>query len=212
MPISLMPLPYGTAALAPALSAETLAFHHGQHHRGYIDKTNAATAGGPLAEAPLEAIIAAARVDNPKLFNAAAQSWNHGFYWASLTPQPTTPDAALHAAIERDFGSLAALTATMARHGADHFASGWVWLASHEGQLVIAETHDGDTLADGGTGGDLVPLLVIDLWEHAYYLDHQNRRPDYLAGVIDTALNWTFAAENLARGTAWTYPSDSPAA
>lgn len=202
MPVSLMPLPYGTDALAPAISAETLAVHHGKHHKGYVDKTNAATADGPLADAPLEAIVAAARIDQPKLFNNAAQSWNHGFYWASLNPAGGAPAGELRMAIERDFGSVEALKAELAQRGADHFASGWVWLASANGRLAVLETHDGDTLADQSA----VPLLVIDLWEHAYYLDRQNVRPDYLKAVIDDRLNWDFAAENLARGTAWTYP------
>lgn len=207
MPVSLMPLPYGSDALAPAISAATLEVHHGRHHKGYVDKTNAATAGGPLADAPLETIIAAARSDDRALFNNAAQSWNHGFYWASLSPRRTTPDHALAEAITRDFGGLGALAHELAQRGAGHFASGWVWLASRDGRLSVEETHDGDTLADSG----LNPLLVIDLWEHAYYLDRQNLRPDYLKAVIDDLLNWDFAAENLARGTAWTYPASDAA-
>lgn len=207
MPVSLMPLPYGSDALAPAISAATLEVHHGKHHKGYVDKTNAATAGGPLADAPLETIIPAARSDDRALFNNAAQSWNHGFYWASLGPRRTTPDRALAEAITRDFGGLGALAHELAQRGAGHFASGWVWLASRDGRLSVEETHDGDTLADSA----LNPLLVIDLWEHAYYLDRQNLRPDYLKAVIDDLLNWDFAAENLARGTAWTYPA-SPSA
>lgn len=203
MPISLMPLPYGQDALAPAISAATLEVHHGKHHQAYVDKTNAATAGGPLENAPLEEIVAAARRDNPKLFNNAAQSWNHGFYWASLAPGGSRPAGNLLAAITRDFGSLDALTAELASRGADHFASGWVWLAEQDGKLVVAETHDGDTLADGAAN----PLLVIDLWEHAYYLDRKNVRPAYLKAVLDEVLNWDFAAENLARGSRWTYPA-----
>jgi len=203
MPVSLMPLPYADDALAPVISAETLGLHHGQHHRGYVDKTNAAIAGGPLADAPLEAIVAAARDDDPGLFNNAAQSWNHGFYWASLTPVPTEPEGALRAAIARDFGSVEALRDGLAGRGAGHFASGWAWLESRDGQLRLTETHDGDTLADRGAN----PLLVIDLWEHAYYVDHRNRRAAYLKGVIGERLNWAFAAQNLARGTCWTYPA-----
>ncbi len=202
MPISLMPLPYGPDALAPAISAATLEVHHGKHHKAYIDKTNAAIAGGELAEAPLEGVVAAARGTDAKLFNNAAQSWNHGFYWASLSPQRTAPCGALLAAIERDFGGAEELMGELATRGADHFASGWVWLAAKGGRLKVAETHDADTLADGAAN----PLLVIDLWEHAYYLDRKNARPDYLKAVLGEVLNWDFAAENFARGSCWSYP------
>ena len=207
MPISLMPLPYGADELSPAISAATLEVHHGKHHKGYVDKTNAAIEGGPLASASLEGIIVDARKSDPKLFNNAAQTWNHGFYWASLTPAKTAPDGDLLAAIERDFGSLDALVEQLAKRGADHFASGWVWLAASGGKLAVEETHDADTLADGGADGGANPLLVIDLWEHAYYLDRKNLRPDYLKAVLGEVLNWKFAAENFARGTAWIYPA-----
>ncbi len=203
MPITLTPLPYGTDALAPAISAATLEVHHGKHHRAYVDKTNAATAGTDLENASLEQIVAAARAGNPKLFNNAAQSWNHSFYWASLSPVRSAPEGDLLAAIERDFGSVDALVSELASRGADHFASGWVWLAEEGGKLIVAETHDGDTLADGKAN----PLLVIDLWEHAYYLDRKNARPEYLKVVLEELLNWGFAAENLARGSRWTYPA-----
>jgi len=203
MPISLMPLPYGTDALAPAISADTLEVHHGKHHKAYVDKTNAAIAGGALDGSSLEEVVAAARGTDAKLFNNAAQSWNHGFYWASLSPQGAAPEGELLAAIERDFGSLDALVMQMSGRGADHFASGWVWLADEGGTLKVVETHDADTLADGAAN----PLLVIDLWEHAYYLDHKNLRPEYLKAVLGEVLNWGFAAENLARGSRWTYPA-----
>ena len=203
MPISLMPLPYGSDALAPAISADTLEVHHGKHHKAYVDKTNAAIAGGALEGSSLDEVVAAARGTDAKLFNNAAQSWNHGFYWASLSPQGAAPEGELLAAIERDFGSLDALVMQMSGRGADHFASGWVWLADEGGTLKVVETHDADTLADGAAN----PLLVIDLWEHAYYLDHKNLRPEYLKAVLGEVLNWGFAAENLARGSRWTYPA-----
>jgi len=203
MSISLMPLPYATDALAPAISADTLETHHGQHHKAYVDKTNAAIAGGPLADAPLERIVAEARVGNPGLFNNAAQSWNHGFYWASLSPKASQPGGDLATAIERSFGSTDQLLEGLAARGASHFASGWVWLASDNGALTVEETHDADTLADRGP----IPLLVIDLWEHAYYLDRKNVRPDYLTAVLGELINWDFAAENLGREGRWTYPA-----
>ena len=195
-------LPSASKALDPAISARTLSFHHGKHHKAYIDKTNAAIEGTDLADKSMEDVIAAARGSNQGLFNNAAQSWNHGFYWYSLTGSKTAPAGDLAAKIDEAFGSLDALKQKLADAGAGHFASGWVWLAEKGGKLTLEETHDADTLADG----DANPLLVIDLWEHAYYLDHQNARPSYLKAVIDNHLNWDFAAENLARGSAWTYP------
>ena len=202
MSFQLIDLPFASEALEPAISARTLSFHHGKHHKAYIDKTNAAIEGTDLADKSMEDVIAAARGSNQGLFNNAAQSWNHGFYWYSLTGSKTAPAGDLAAKIDEAFGSLDALKQKLADAGAGHFASGWVWLAEKGGKLTLEETHDADTLADG----DANPLLVIDLWEHAYYLDHQNARPSYLKAVIDNHLNWDFAAENLARGCAWTYP------
>jgi Fe-Mn family superoxide dismutase len=201
----LIPLPYDSEALAPAISAETLSFHHGKHHKAYIDKTNAAIEGTDLAGADLETVIAKARGSNQGLFNNAAQSWNHGFYWHSLAPRSGRPAGELLRWIETAFGSVENLEKELAARGTGHFSNGWVWLASKGGTLSIEETHDGDTLADR----EALPLLTIDLWEHAYYLDHQNLRPNYLEQVIREKLNWDFAAENLARGSAWKYPAHS---
>lgn len=203
MPFELMPLPFDKDALAPAISAETFGYHHGKHHKAYVDKTNAAVEGTDLAGADLETVIARARGSNKGLFNNAAQSWNHGFYWNSLSPEAQDPAGDLAAKIDAAFGSLADLKAKLVERGTGHFSNGWVWLADKGGTLSIEETHDGDTLADQ----DAVPLLTIDLWEHAYYLDHQNLRPDYLKQVVEGHLNWSFAADNLARGTAWKYPA-----
>ncbi len=202
MAIVLSPLPFASDALAPAISASTLQTHHGKHHKAYVDKTNAALEGGELAGASLEYVIETARANgNASLFNNAAQAWNHGFYWHSLSPQAQEPQGRLATAIEQSFGSLDALKQELANQGAAHFASGWVWLAEAEGKLTVVQTHDAETMADGGRN----PLLVIDLWEHAYYLDHQNLRPEYLKQVIDRHLNWQFAAENLERVSRWTY-------
>ncbi len=201
MAFALLPLPFDSEALAPAITAETLDFHHGRHHRSYIGKVNAAIAGTQLDSQSLEQVIAAARGSDPGLFNNAAQSWNHGFYWHSLAASSNGPSGDLAAAIDESFGSLGELLEQLKLRGAAHFGSGWVWLAEKHGKLSIEETHDADTLADSGFN----PLLVIDLWEHAYYLDHQNARPAYLAAVIEDQLNWDFAADNFARGSAWTY-------
>lgn len=203
MAFQLIDLPYGSQDLAPAISSETLAFHHGKHHKAYIDKTNIAIEGGVLAGKPLEAVITAARSSNPGLFNHAAQSWNHGFYWYSLCCKTRTPSGDLAAMIDADFGSLDGLKEKLADAGGGHFGSGWVWLVENNGVLSLVETHDGDTLADN----DGNPLLTIDVWEHAYYLDHQNARRAYLKAVIEGHMNWGFAAENLARGSNWVYPA-----
>ena len=202
MAFKLIDLPYADDTLAPAVSAETLSFHHGKHHKAYIDKTNAAIEGTDLADKPLEDVVAAARGSNQGLFNNAAQSWNHGFYWHSMAPDGGSPSDELASMIDDAFGSLDDLKGKLAERGAGHFASGWVWLAEKGGKLSLEETHDGDTLADS----DFNPLLTIDVWEHAYYLDHQNKRPDYLDKVINEKLNWGFASDNLARGETWKYP------
>ena len=202
MAFELIDLPYEDTALEPAVSAKTLSFHHGKHHKAYIDKTNAAIEGGDLADKSLEDVIAAARGSNAGLFNNSAQSWNHGFYWHSMAAEETGASDELKSMIDDAFGSTDGLKEKLAERGAGHFASGWVWLAVKGGKLSIEETHDGDTLADQG---EFNPLHVIDLWEHAYYLDHQNARPAYL-DAVNGKLNWKFASENLARGTTWKYP------
>lgn len=197
MAFSLPALPYADTALEPAVSAETLSFHHGKHHQAYIDKTNDAVDG----DQSLEEVIADARGSNQGLFNNSAQSWNHAFYWHSMAAESTAPSDELAAKIDSAFGSMDELKGQLAARGLGHFASGWVWLAEKDGKLSIEETHDGDTLADS----DFNPLLTIDVWEHAYYLDHQNKRPAYLDAVINGKLNWAFASENLARGTTWKF-------
>ena len=203
MSISLMPLPYDSEAIAPAITAETFSYHHGKHHQAYVDKTNSAIEGTDHEGKPLEDIISAARGSDQGLFNNSAQVWNHGFYWHSLSPESTGPSGELAALIEDSFGSLDELKEQLKSKGAGHFASGWVWLMEKDGKLSVEDSHDAETMADQGGN----PLLVIDLWEHAYYLDHQNARPKYLEAVVDGHLNWGFAADNLARGSAWTYPN-----
>lgn len=202
MAFKLIDLPYPDSALEPAISANTLSFHHGKHHNAYVTKTNDAIEGTAHADAALEDIVSAARDSNQGLFNNAAQSWNHAFYWHSMAGSETAPSDELKAKIDEAFGSVDELKAQLKARGAGHFASGWVWLAEKDGKLSIEETHDGDTLVDS----DFNPLLTIDVWEHAYYLDHQNARPAYLDAVVDGKLNWAFASENLARGSTWTYP------
>jgi Fe-Mn family superoxide dismutase len=204
MSFKLIELPYKDTALEPAVSSETLSYHHGKHHQAYVDKTNGAIEGTAHADKSLEEIVSAARGSNQGLFNNAAQSWNHGFYWHSMAEAETAPSDKLKTMIESAFGSVDELKSKLKEHGAGHFASGWVWLAEKGGTLTIEETHDGDTLADHD---GVNPLLVVDVWEHAYYLDHQNKRPAYLDAVVGSKLNWAFASENLERGETWVYPN-----
>lgn len=203
MSISLLPLPYAQDALAPHISKQTLEFHHGKHHQAYVDKTNAAIEGTDLAGASLEDIVKAAKdKGNAGLFNNSAQVWNHGFYWHSLSPEKTAPGGNLEAAIKNDFGSLDQLKAALKDEAVGHFASGWAWLVVDGGKLRVISTHDAETALTQNVN----PLVTIDVWEHAYYIDVQNRRPDYVGGVLDNLINWKFASENFDRGSAWTYP------
>jgi Fe-Mn family superoxide dismutase len=205
MTISLISLPYPTDALAPHISRRTLELHHGAHHKGYVDKTNKAVAGTELADRELNDIVKAAR-GQPKLFNPASQAWNHGFYWNSLTPERSQPDDRLREAIDRDFGSMEQLEQKLAEEAVAHFASGWVWLVADDDKLGVVSTDDAHSPFSDGSSN---PRLTIDVWEHAYYLDVQNKRADYVKAVIDHCLNWDFASENHARGRAWRYPADA---
>jgi Fe-Mn family superoxide dismutase len=199
--IALPPLPYALDALEPVISARTLATHHGKHHKIYVDKLNKAITGTALAGLPLETIIrrtadVKAKVD---VFNNAAQAWNHSFYWRSLRPDGGgTPPAALQARIRRDFGSLASLRKELAAAATGQFGSGWAWLVLDRGKLAVVKTGN----ADLPLVHNQQALLTIDVWEHAYYLDYQQRREDYANAVIDKLLNWEFAAENYGRGGA----------
>lgn len=203
MTIKLPDLPYQQTALAPHISAETLALHQGKHHKGYVDKTNALTKDTSLEGEPLEAIIRAAAETDDKLFNQASQAWNHGFYWPSMTPEKTMPATGLLTAIEAAFGTLKSLQDELAKAATEHFGSGWAWLLAKGDKLSIEATHDaGSPLLKSSR-----PLLVIDVWEHAYYLDHQNEREAYAKAVSGELLNWEFASENFARDECWTYPA-----
>lgn len=205
MSISLMALPYPHNALEPVISAATLEVHHGKHHQAYVTKTNTLAAERQLGTSDLETIIRWAVSNQDKaLFSQAAQVWNHGFYWLSLSPDQSAPSGELAARIDQAFGSKDALVLQLAEAAVGHFASGWAWLiAGADGTLSIQTTHDAGTLlVEHGT-----PLLTIDVWEHAYYLDRKNDRKAYVEAVLDRTINWDFAAANLARGQVWTYPA-----
>jgi Fe-Mn family superoxide dismutase len=184
MPIDLPHLPYEFDALEPFISARTLQTHHGKHHRAYVDKTNALI--GPSRET-LEQVILRAAGDSSKkaLFNNAAQAWNHAFYWKSLRPAGAAAAPPAFAKLAEELRAAAIA----------HFGSGWAWLVRDYAGLSVVTTANADTPFIHGQ----TPLLVIDVWEHAYYLDHQERRAAYVSGVVDHLLNWEFAAANLAR-------------
>lgn len=189
-------LPYAANALEPHISAETFSFHHGKHHAAYVTKMNAAIEGKPEADLSLEELVRKAADDgNQSLFNNAAQTWNHTFFWNSMSPDGGgAPTGDLADRIDRDFGSLEGFKSAFAEAGAGQFGSGWAWLVVKGGRLEIRKTLNAETpLTEDG----VVPLLTMDVWEHAYYLDFQNRRPDYISAFLDSLINWDFAAANL---------------
>lgn len=192
----LAPLPYADNALEPVISAHTLSFHYGKHHKAYVDNLNKLVAGTPFAGQSLEQIITetSGKADKAGIFNNAAQIWNHMFYWHSLSPNGGgEPPSVLKQKIEAAFGSVDNCKQELANAAVTQFGSGWAWLAQDGDKLVITKT----TNADSPLTGNLRPLLTVDVWEHAYYLDYQNRRPDYVKAVLDKLINWEFAAANL---------------
>ncbi len=195
-PFTLPPLPYADNALEPAISARTIGFHYGKHHQGYVNNLNKLVAGTPLADQPLEAVVkATATPDQTVIFNNAAQVWNHTFYWNSLRPKGGgKPSGALAEMIDKSFGGFEQFKAEFAKAAASQFGSGWAWLVKDGDKLAVVKTGNADTPLVHGQK----PLLTIDVWEHAYYLDYQNRRADYVSAVLDTLINWDFAAQNLA--------------
>jgi Fe-Mn family superoxide dismutase len=195
-PLVLPPLPYGEDALAPVISANTVSFHYGKHHKGYLDNLNKLIAGTEYADLPLEKIViaTAGNADKTAIFNNAAQTWNHSFYWQCLRPKGgEEPPPALKQKIVAAFGSVDACRKELATAATTQFGSGWAWLVLEGDKLKVMKSANAETpLAKG-----MKPLLTIDVWEHAYYLDYQNRRADYVNAVLDRLLNWEFAARNL---------------
>ena len=196
--IELPPLPYPDNALAPDISSNTLSFHHGKHHKAYVDNTNKMIAGTELADLPLEKVVlaVAGKPDKAGLFNNSAQVWNHSFYWKSMRPKGGgAPSGKLKEKIESDLGGLENFRKEFANAGVTQFGSGWAWLVLDGGKLKCVKTPNAETpLTTAAT-----PLLTMDVWEHAYYLDWQNRRPDYITAFLERLINWEFAAENLAK-------------
>ncbi len=199
MSFTLPNLPYAKDALAPHISANTLDFHHGKHHATYVKNLNGLVEGTDLENASLEEVIQSVAGDASKggIFNNAAQIWNHTFYWHSMKPQGGgKPSGALAAKIEKDFGSYDDFVAQFKKAGATQFGSGWAWLVVEGGKLKILKTANAETPL---TQSGVTPLMTCDVWEHAYYLDFQNRRPDYLSTFLEHLVNWDFAAENLSK-------------
>ncbi len=201
MPHTLAPLPYSHGALAPHISERTLSFHYDKHHAGYVKRVNAAVAGTPDENLPLEQLVLQA--ESGSLFNNAAQALNHAFYWQSMSPDGGgDPTGDLAAAITKDFGSADGWREQFSAGAAGNFAAGWGWLVRQpsDGRLLIVQTNDARTpLADG-----LQPLAVIDVWEHAYYLDYQNDRTSYIRGFVEHLINWEFVTDNYATACAAT--------
>jgi superoxide dismutase, Fe-Mn family len=186
----LPPLSYAEDALEPVISAETLSLHHGKHHKKYIDTMNELLAKTDVRGSTLEDVV---RTTQGKLFNNAAQAWNHAFYWQSLSPKAAAPSGAMRQRLERDFGTYESFVEKFAAAANGQFGSGWAWLVDKDGKLQVMATPNADTpMAHGARC-----LLTIDVWEHAYYVDYRNQRERYVQAVIEKRLNWDFAEQNL---------------
>ena len=186
----LPPLPYAMDALEPAMSKETLEFHYGKHHRAYVTQLNNLIKGTEFEKATLEQIICSA---SGPLFNNAAQTWNHTFFWNCMAPQGGgEPTGALADAIREKWGSYAQFKEAFSKSAVSNFGSGWTWLAVRPGGIDIVNTHDADNpLTDGDE-----PLLALDIWEHAYYIDYRNERPKFIEAFFKDLVNWDFAVRN----------------
>jgi Fe-Mn family superoxide dismutase len=188
-------LPYDKAALEPHISARTMEFHHGKHHKAYVDKANELVKGTPSEGLPLEQAVIESKKQGGPLFNNIGQIYNHNVFWLSMTPGGGTPTGAIAQKIDEAFGSLDKFKEQFVAGGVGQFGSGWVWLVANAGKLEIVKTANADTpLTEGKT-----PLLVCDVWEHAYYLDYQNRRADFVKVFVEKLANWKFAEEQLAK-------------
>jgi Fe-Mn family superoxide dismutase len=193
-PFEQPPLPYAEDALAPQISARTVGLHYGKHHKAYFDKLNTLVGGTPYADMTLEeVVVTSGREGDDKVFNQAGQAWNHVFYWEQFKGGPTKPEGAFAEAIERDFGGEKGLFEAFAAQADNVFGTGWVWLISEDGKLSVKPYQDaGNPLPEG-----LVPLVGIDVWEHAYYLDYENRKAAHIAAVLADRVNWKAAGERL---------------
>jgi Fe-Mn family superoxide dismutase len=195
MSLTLPNLPYALHALEPHVSRRTLAVHHGNHHAAYVAKTRALTLSTPLESVSLEEVVHSSASHDRPLFNAAAQAWNHAFYWHSMRPGGGgEARGAIASLIEQSFGSHSVFSQQFVSAAGDQFGSGWAWLVLEEDRLRIVATSNAETPLTTKQ----IPLLTIDVWEHAYYLDYQHRRLDYIAAFLGHLINWDFANQNLA--------------
>jgi Fe-Mn family superoxide dismutase len=195
LPQVLPSLPYANNALDPVISANTIGFHYGKHHKGYVDNLNKLIAGTEFADLPLEKIITktAGKADKTAIFNNAAQIWNHTFYWKSMRSKGGgEPPASLKQKMEASFGSVDACKKELASAAVSQFGSGWAWLVLDGNELKAVKTSNAAVPLTTA----MKPLLAVDVWEHAYYLDYQNRRADYVNAVLDKLINWEFALQN----------------
>lgn len=201
-------LPFAYDALGSIMSSDTLHLHHDKHHAAYVRKTNELSNSAGLDGLSLEAVMQRAKADNLKaLYNNAAQAWNHAFFWRSMTATSSPPSGAVRGAIDSAFGSFDGLRTAFVDAGSSHFGSGWVWLA-FDTQLRVISTHDAENLL-GDT--NFTPLMVCDVWEHAYYLDYKNDRPAFLGAWFDRLANWAFAEQQMLSSNgvtpAYAYPA-----
>ncbi|MBD0334092.1 MAG: superoxide dismutase [Cyanobacteria bacterium Co-bin13] len=197
MAYELPPLPYAYDALEPYVSKSTLEFHHDKHHAAYVSKYNEMIQGTEFESKPIEEVIKAiaGNPDKQGMFNNGAQAWNHTFYWNSMTPNGGgTPSGDLAAKIDADFGGFDKFAEAFKNAGATQFGSGWAWLVLDNGTLKVTKTANADNPLTHGQ----VPLFTMDVWEHAYYLDYQNSRPNYMDAFLKNVVNWDFAAQNMA--------------
>jgi Fe-Mn family superoxide dismutase len=197
MAYELPDLPYDYNALEPYMSAQTLEFHHDKHHAAYVTNYNKMTQDTEMADMPIEEVIKATFKDSAKvgIFNNGAQAWNHTFYWHCMKPTGGgTPSGALAEKINSDFGSFDKFKEEFKTAGTTQFGSGWAWLVLDGGTLKVTKTPNAENpIANGQT-----PLLTMDVWEHAYYLDYQNKRPDFIQAYVDHLINWEFVAQQMA--------------
>ncbi|MDQ4419896.1 superoxide dismutase [Sphingobium sp. DEHP117] len=192
MAFTLPDLPYSKDAFGDYLSAETFDYHHGKHHLAYVTKANELIAADPALQG--KSLVELIRSSSGTLFNQVGQIWNHSFYWQCLSPQPTQPSGRLETMIDEAFGSLNALVGKLKAEAVGHFASGWAALNLKDGKLEVTSYHDADTpVAHEG----VQPLFILDVWEHAYYIDYRNARPDYAEALLRNAVNWDFVGQNL---------------
>lgn len=197
MAYELPPLPYAYDALEPHISKATLEFHHDKHHAAYVSKYNDGVKDTEMDNKPIEDVITAIAGDSSKqgLFNNGAQAWNHTFYWHSMKPGGGgTPFGDLAKKIDADFGSHEKFVEAFKEAGATQFGSGWAWLVLENGTLKVIKTPNAENPLPAGQ----IPLLTMDVWEHAYYLDYQNKRPAYIDTFLSHVVNWDFAEKNLA--------------